>query len=66
MSDRPFGIQDCTFHVEWSDEDNEWVGCVTEFPSLSFLHPDPARALWGIAGVTMGVLADLAEEASAE
>jgi hypothetical protein len=37
-----------TYRVEWSDEDNEWVGLCAEFPSLSWLDPDKAKALAGI------------------
>jgi hypothetical protein len=37
-----------TYRVEWSPEDNEWVGLCPELPSLSWLDPDKAKALAGI------------------
>lgn len=41
--------EECTYRVEWSDEDNEWVGWCPELPSLSWLDPDKTKALAGIA-----------------
>lgn len=37
-----------TYRVEWSPEDNEWVGLCPELPSLSWLDPDKGKALAGI------------------
>ena len=44
-----------TYRVEWSPEDNEWVGLCPEFPSLSWLDPDKARALAGIERLVRNV-----------
>ncbi len=46
------------YWVEWSREDNEFVGLVTEFPSLSWLAPTEDEALRGIVGVVEQVVAD--------
>ena len=37
-----------TYRVLWSEEDQEFAGLCTEFPSLSWLAPDPGDALKGI------------------
>jgi hypothetical protein len=37
-----------TYRVEWSAEDNEWVGLCHELPSLSWLDPNKSKALAGI------------------
>ena len=37
-----------TYRITWSEEDQEFVGLCTEFPSLSWLAPDPDDALKGI------------------
>jgi hypothetical protein len=44
-----------TYKVEWSPEDNEWVGLCPELPSLSWLDPDKARALAGIERLVRNV-----------
>ncbi len=48
-----------TYHVTWSEEDNEYVGLCVEFPSLSWLASTPEAALEGIRQVTAEVVADL-------
>ncbi len=48
-----------TFRVEWSAEDDEWVGLVAEFPSLSWLADDPVEALQGIRGIVDEVVDDM-------
>lgn len=40
-----------SYHVIWSEEDNEYVGLCAEFPSLSWLDTDPSKALLGIIDV---------------
>jgi len=40
-----------TYSVKWSPEDGEWVATVAEFPSLSWLAPDPQAALAGLAAL---------------
>jgi hypothetical protein len=42
--------------VEWSDDDNEWIGCCTELPSLSWLDPDKTKALAGIQRLVQNVV----------
>ena len=37
-----------TYRVTWSEEDGEFVGLCTEFPSLSWLSVDPEEALKGV------------------
>ncbi|WP_211145771.1 hypothetical protein [Mycobacterium interjectum] len=46
-----------TYRVEWSAEDNEWVGLCAELPSLSWLDPDKAKALAGIERLVQNVVA---------
>ena len=48
-----------TYRVTWSEEDGEYVGLCVEFPSLSWLAPDPEAALHGIRQVVADVVADL-------
>ena len=48
-----------TYRVTWSQEDNEYVGLCTEFPSLSWLAPKPEAALTGIRKVVISVVSDL-------
>lgn len=51
--------QHYTYRVTWSPEDGEHVGLCVEFPSLSFLHDKPAKALAGIIDVVADVVKDL-------
>ena len=37
-----------TYRITWSDDDEEYVGLCTEFPSLSWLALTPESALQGI------------------
>ena len=48
-----------TYCVIWSEDDNEYVGLCTEFPSLSWLASTPEVALKGIRRVVARVIADL-------
>ena len=48
-----------TYRVTWSEEDEEYVGLCTEFPSLSWLATTPEDALEGIRHVVAEVIADL-------
>jgi predicted RNase H-like HicB family nuclease len=50
-----------TYHVIWSDEDQEYVGLCAEFPSLSFLAESQVEALRGIVDVVGQVVADMIE-----
>lgn len=48
-----------TYRVVWSEEDAEFVGTVTEFPSLSWLEDEQAAALPGITNLVAEVLEDM-------
>jgi predicted HicB family RNase H-like nuclease len=48
-----------TYRVTWSEEDGEHIGMCAEFPSLSWLAPEPEAALQGIRQVVADVVADL-------
>ncbi len=48
-----------TYRVTWSPEDKEHVGLCTEFPSLSWLAPTPAKALAGIQRLVRDTVADM-------
>lgn len=48
-----------TYRVVWSEEDNEFVGTVAEFPSLSWLEESQADALSGITNLVSEVLEDM-------
>ncbi|MDX1879367.1 hypothetical protein SBE55_16270 [Mycolicibacterium sp. 141076] len=49
---------DYAYRVEWSPADNEFVGLVAEFPSLSWLAPTEDEALRGIIKVVEQLVAD--------
>jgi predicted HicB family RNase H-like nuclease len=48
-----------TYRVTWSDEDNQCVGLCAEFPSLSWLDATPEKVLRGIRKVVAEVVADM-------
>ena len=48
-----------TYRVEWSEEDQDFVGLCVEFPSLSWLAPDPTEACHGICKVVADMVADI-------
>ncbi len=48
-----------TYRVTWSEDDSEYIGLCVEFPSLSWLAPEPEAALQGIRQVVADVVADL-------
>ena len=48
-----------TYRITWSEEDQEYVGSCTEFPSLSWLTRTPEAALKGIRKVVAGVIRDM-------
>lgn len=50
-----------TYRVRWSPEDQEHVGTVAEFPSLSWLDADPRTAFDGIRNLVTEVLEDMAQ-----
>jgi predicted HicB family RNase H-like nuclease len=53
-----------TYRVTWSEEDQEYVGLCTEFPSLSWLNDSQENALKGIRKLVRKCVADLAAEKS--
>jgi predicted HicB family RNase H-like nuclease len=48
-----------TYRVTWSDEDNQCVGLCAEFPSVSWLDATPEKALRGIRRVVAQAVKDL-------
>ena len=51
-----------TYRVVWSEDDQQYVGVCTEFPSLSHLAGSHDDALTGIVEVVRTVLADMRQE----
>ncbi len=54
-----------SFSVNWSAEDGEFVGLCAEFPSLSWLDPDPDKARSGIEKLVFDVLQDMSSTGEA-
>ena len=54
-----------TYRIMWSEEDQEFVGLCAEFPSLSWLAPDPTSAFHGIRKVVADVIADMEKRGEA-
>lgn len=48
-----------TYRVVWSEDDEEFVGTVAEFPSLSWLEEEQSAALSGITDLVAEVLEDM-------
>ena len=48
-----------TYRVFWSEEDEEFIGLCTEFPSLSWLASTSEKALKGIRTVVKDCVADM-------
>jgi hypothetical protein len=48
-----------TFTVKWSPHDTEWIALVAEFPSLSWLDPNPVDALRGIVNIVHSHVHDM-------
>ena len=57
-------IRHYMFRVQWSPEDEEYVGTVVEIPGLSWLDDSPEAALAGIQKVTGEAVADMRKEGS--
>ena len=47
------------YRVEWSLEDQEYVGLCSEFPSLSWLEKDPQKAFSGIMALVAETVEDM-------
>lgn len=52
-----------TYQVSWSEEDQEYVATVLEFPSLSWLAPDRQEAENSLVELVADVLEDMADSA---
>jgi predicted HicB family RNase H-like nuclease len=48
-----------SYRVMWSEEDQEYVGLVAEFPSLSWLSKSQEAAFKGIRKLTHEVIVDM-------
>jgi predicted HicB family RNase H-like nuclease len=48
-----------TYRVIWSEEDKEFVGLCTEFPSLSWLEGEQGAALAGMVSLVEQTVADM-------
>ena len=53
------GHKHYTYRVIWSDEDQQFVGLCTEFPSLSWVHTTMEGALKGIVRLVADVVAGM-------
>ena len=53
-------VEHCTYRVQWSQEDEQFLGTVAEFPSLSWAADSSSEAFSGIRRVVADVLADTA------
>jgi predicted HicB family RNase H-like nuclease len=52
-------IDQYTYRVSWSEEDNEYLATCAEFPSLSWLDSSPEKALAGIRKVVSRCVSDM-------
>jgi predicted HicB family RNase H-like nuclease len=51
-----------SYRIEWSEEDEEYVGLCAEFPSLSWLSRSHTGALRGIRKLVAEVVDDMLEQ----
>ena len=51
-----------SYRVMWSEEDQEYVGLVAEFPSLSWLSKSQDASFKGIRKLTQQVVADMRKQ----
>lgn len=54
-------VRHYTFRVNWSEEDQEFVGLCAELPSLSHLDEDQVSALTGIVALAADVISEMEE-----
>ena len=47
------------YRVLWSEEDQEYIGLCSEFPSLSWLEPTQEKALKGIRKLVSECISDM-------
>ncbi|MBA4505046.1 type II toxin-antitoxin system HicB family antitoxin [Corynebacterium sanguinis] len=52
-------INKYTYQISWSEEDQEYVAAVAEFPSLSWLAPDRQEAEAGLVELVAEVIEDM-------
>ena len=57
-----YEAKEYTYRVFWYEPDQEYVGTVAEFPSLSHLDGSPEKALDGIMKVVADVLEDMVQD----
>jgi len=50
-----------SYRVFWSEEDGEYVGLCSEFPTLSWLDEDKHAALDGIVNLVNDVIIDMSQ-----
>jgi len=50
-----------TYRVTWSEDDQEYAGLCTEFPSLSWIGKTPEAALKGIREIVQSVINDMSQ-----
>jgi len=48
-----------TYRVNWSEEDQEYVGLCLEFPSISWLDTSMEKSLKGIRQLVADVISDM-------
>ena len=51
-----------TYRVTWSEEDQEYIGLCTEFPSLSWLTETQDSALEGIRQLVADLISDMKQK----
>ena len=54
-------VKQYRYVVVWSEDDKEYIGQCTEFPSLSHLDKDMAKAMEGIRDLVADVVKDMAK-----
>lgn len=57
-----YKAEEYTYRVFWSEEDQEFVGTVAEFPYVSFLDPDRTKAFEGVTKAVSDILEVYAED----
>lgn len=55
-------VNQYTYRVTWSEEDQEHIGLCAEFPSLSWLEDSPEAALTGIRNIVRECVADMQQQ----
>lgn len=59
ITENPSSAEDCHYDVKWSEEDQEYVATVKEFPSMSWLEATPDKALHGIRALVSNTLKEM-------